>query len=103
MNKIEDSISENGSEQNYENANLVNTSIASQPSKEFNKMISNSKEYFTKLAYKLAELTTNILSTSKGRNKICSLIQYQAKLIYTTTTNSNIPEVQEMLMYFSVT
>jgi hypothetical protein len=66
---------------------------------DINRLVIESRDYVSKLAYKLAEITTNILSTSKGRNKICSLIQYHAKLIYTATINSNIPEVKEMLMY----
>lgn len=66
--------------------------------RDFNQLVINSKDYVSRLAYKLAEVTTNILSTSKGRNKICSLIQYHAKLIFMTTINSNIPEVQDMMM-----
>lgn len=67
--------------------------------KDINRLMTESKDYISKLAYKLAEVTTSILSTSKGRNKICSLIQYHAKLIFTSTINSNVPEVREMLMY----
>lgn len=70
--------------------------------KDLNRLVAESRDYVSKLAYKLAEVTTNILSTSKGRNKICSLIQYHAKLIYTSTINSNIPEVKEMLMYATI-
>lgn len=65
---------------------------------DYDKMIANSRAYLSSIAYKFAEVATNIMSTSKGRNKLCSLIQYQAKLIYTCTINSNIPDVQNMLM-----
>lgn len=65
---------------------------------EFDRLIANSRSYFSDMAFKFAEVATNIMSTSKGRNKLCSLIQYQAKLIYTCTINSNIPEVQNMVM-----
>lgn len=65
---------------------------------DFDKLIGDSRSYLSSIAYKFAEVATNIMSTSKGRNKLCSLIQYQAKLIYTCTVNSNIAEVQNMLM-----
>lgn len=65
---------------------------------DFEKLIANSRSYLSSIAYKFAEVATNIMSTSKGRNKLCSLIQYQAKLIYTCTINSNIPDVQNMVM-----
>lgn len=65
---------------------------------DYDRLIANSRSYLSGIAYKFAEVATNIMSTSKGRNKLCSLIQYQAKLIYTCTINSNIPEVQNMVM-----
>lgn len=65
---------------------------------DFDRLISNSRDYLSSIAYKFAEVATNIMSTSKGRNKLCSLIQYQAKLIYVSTINSNIPEVQNMVL-----
>ena len=64
----------------------------------YDNLIGNSRAYLSGIAYKFAEVATNIMSTSKGRNKLCSLIQYQAKLIFTATINSNIPDVQNMLM-----
>lgn len=36
-----------------------------------------------------------VLGTSKGRDKICSIVQYGAKLLYTCHAHSNIPEVRE--------
>lgn len=66
--------------------------------KNFNELVLNSRSYFSRLIYKAAEVLTNILSTSKGRNKVCSLIQYHAKLIYSCHSNSNIPEVAEFVM-----
>lgn len=66
---------------------------------EFERLIANSRSYLSGMAYKFAEVATNIMSTSKGRNKLCSLIQYQAKLIYTCTINSNIADVKNMVMY----
>ncbi len=65
---------------------------------DFEKLIQNSRSYLSSIAYKFAEVAKNIMSTSKGRNKLCSLIQYQAKLIYTCTINSNIADVQNMVM-----
>lgn len=65
---------------------------------DFDRLISNSRSYLSSIAYKFAEVATNIMSTSKGRNKLCSLIQYQAKLIYVSTINSNIPDVQNMVL-----
>lgn len=65
---------------------------------DFEKLIADSRSYLTSIAYRFAEVATNIMSTSKGRNKLCSLIQYQAKLIYTCTVNSNIADVQNMVM-----
>ncbi len=66
--------------------------------KNFNELVMGSRSYFTRLIYKAVEVLTNILSTSKGRNKVCSLIQYHAKLIYSCHSNSNIPEVAEFVM-----
>ena len=41
-----------------------------------------------------------VLGTSKGRDKICSLIQYSAKLVYTCNIYSNIKAVQDQLELF---
>ena len=65
---------------------------------DYEKLVVNSRSYLSNMAYKFAEVATNIMSTSKGRNKLCSLIQYQAKLIYTCTINSNITDVQNMIL-----
>lgn len=40
-----------------------------------------------------------VLGTSKGRDDICSTIQYIAKFVYTCEVHSNIPEVQEQIRY----
>lgn len=70
---------------------------------KFNNLIMNNSGYFSRLLYKFTEVTTNIMGTSKGRNKICSLIQYSANLVYECQVNSNIPEIAEMIMYRNVT
>ena len=64
----------------------------------FENLVLSNKRYFTMLLYRFVETSSNILSTSKGRNTICSLIQYQAKLVYSCNINSNIPEVMEIVM-----
>ena len=61
--------------------------------KSFNELVINSRGYISRLVFKTAEVLTNVLSTSKGRNKVCSLIQYQAKLTYICHVNSNITEI----------
>jgi len=66
--------------------------------KSYNELVINQEGYLSSLLYKSTEVITNILSTSKGRNKVCSLIQYSANLVYECQTNSNIPEVAEMIM-----
>lgn len=38
-----------------------------------------------------------VLGSSKGRDKICSIIQYSAKLVYTCNMYSNIPKIQDEL------
>lgn len=51
----------------------------------------------------LAEQAKNmkaILGSSKGRDKICSMIQYTAKVVYTCNIHSNIQGVQEEMMRF---
>lgn len=68
--------------------------------RNFDSLVLGNKGYFSMMLYKFAETSYNILSTSKGRNTICSLIQYQAKLIYSCNINSNIPEVAEIIMYY---
>jgi len=37
---------------------------------------------------------TKIMSSSKGRDKICGIVQYLAKMIALTAIHSNIQEVQ---------
>jgi hypothetical protein len=66
--------------------------------KSYNELVMAREGYFSSLLYKSTEVITNILSTSKGRNKVCSLIQYSANLVYECQINSNIPEVAEMVM-----
>lgn len=67
--------------------------------KAYNEAILKQQGYITDLFYKGTQFLSNVLSTSKGRNKICSLIQYQAKLVYTCETHSNIPEIAEMVSH----
>ena len=64
----------------------------------YNELVMNREGYLSSLLYRSTEVITNILSTSKGRNKVCSLIQYSANLVYECQINSNIPEVAEMVM-----
>ena len=66
--------------------------------KSYNELVMNRDGYLSSLLYRSTEVITNILSTSKGRNKVCSLIQYSANLVYECQINSNIPEVAEMVM-----
>jgi hypothetical protein len=68
------------------------------PAKDYDSLVLRQPGYFSMMVYRASETITNILSTSKGRNKICSLIQYHAKLIYSCNINSNIPEIAEMVM-----
>lgn len=39
---------------------------------------------------------TKMISTTKGRDKICALIQYSAKMIYYCQIYSNIPEISKL-------
>lgn len=67
-------------------------------SKKLNTLVMENKSYANDLLYRATELATNILSTSKGRNKVCSVIQYHAKIVYQCHIYSNIPEVSELMM-----
>jgi hypothetical protein len=49
----------------------------------------------TKVLVEQAKNLKAILGSSKGRDKICSIIQYTAKVVYTCHIHSNIPVVQE--------
>lgn len=40
-----------------------------------------------------SRITSHLMSTSRGRNKICGVIQYAAKLVYNCKIYSNIPEI----------
>ena len=40
---------------------------------------------------------SNLLSSSQGRSKICGVIQYAAKLVYTCNVYSNIPSIIEQM------
>lgn len=51
----------------------------------------------TKVIVEHARNVKMVLGTSKGRDKICSMIQYTAKLVHTCNIYSNIPLVQEQL------
>ena len=49
----------------------------------------------TKVLVDQAKNAKLVLGTSKGRDKICSIIQYVARFVYVCNVHSSIPEVQE--------
>lgn len=49
----------------------------------------------TKVIVDQAKNAKLVLGTSKGRDKICSIIQYVARFMYVCNTHSTIPQVQE--------
>ena len=51
----------------------------------------------TKVIVDQAKKVKMMLGSSKGRDKICSIIQYTAKLVYTCNVYSNIPSIQNYL------
>jgi len=51
--------------------------------------------YYGKFLASTASSVSNIMSSSKGRDKICALIQYTADLYYVCLENTNIPEIEE--------
>lgn len=57
----------------------------------------------TKVLVEQAKNFKAILGSSKGRDKICSIIQYTAKFVYTCHIHSNIPEIQEQMKYRRLT
>lgn len=57
----------------------------------------------TKVIVEQAQNLKRILGTSKGRDKICSLIQYTAKFIFTCNVHSNIEQIQEQIRLFGKT
>jgi hypothetical protein len=50
-----------------------------------------------KVLVEFSRMMANAMSSSKGRNKICGLIQYAAKMKYYCNIHSNIPEVREAM------
>lgn len=38
-----------------------------------------------------------VLGTSRGRDKICSIIQYAANFVYVCNVHSNLPDIQDEL------
>jgi Peroxisomal biogenesis factor 11 (PEX11) len=66
---------------------------------KINKIVLSSNSYLKRILWVVSEFVTNLLRTSKGRNNFCQLIQYQAQLFYECQVNSNIPEIQEMIMH----
>ncbi len=54
----------------------------------------------TKYIVEHAKNVKMVLGTSKGRDKLCSIIQYVAKFVYTCNIHSNIKEYQETLKNF---
>lgn len=55
----------------------------------------------TQVIIQQAQHLKTVLGTSKGRDKICSMIQYVAKFVYTCQIHSNIEEIQAGLRYSS--
>lgn len=50
-----------------------------------------------KLLIEISRMLSNTMSSSKGRNKICGIIQYAAKFRYYCNIHSNIPNIAEAL------
>lgn len=66
---------------------------------KINQIVHTSNSYIKRILWVVSEFVTNLLRTSKGRNNFCQLIQYQAQLFYECQVNSNIPEIQELIMH----
>ena len=53
----------------------------------------------TKVLVDQAKNAKLVLGTSRGRDKICSVIQYVAKFVYVCNVHSSIPAVREEIEY----
>lgn len=51
----------------------------------------------TKVLVEQAKNAKLVLGTSRGRDKICSIIQYAAQFVYVCNVHSNIPSIQQEL------
>lgn|SRR3990167_158349 len=82
-------------------SNLIKPSVSQEVNlkDKINQIVLSSNSYIKRILWVVSEFVTNLLRTSKGRNNFCQLIQYQAQLFYECQVNSNIPEIQEMIMH----
>lgn len=62
------------------------------------KTIFSTSNFTRKILIEASKMLSTIMSSSKGRKKICGIIQYTAKLKYYCSIHSNIPDLREKLV-----
>ena len=61
------------------------------------KTIKNTKDTTKMLLVEASRMLSKTMSQSKGRNKICGIIQYAAKFRYYCNIHSNIPNIKKAM------